>query len=311
MARDDFSKNVIRTVALRAGYHCSHCRAPTSGPHSDAEKALITGEACHIRAASPGGPRYDPAQSPEERKSIQNAIWLCRSCSKIVDADCEQFPVSKLLAMKEEHEASIDGKGITPKLPEIEILTVHGLTLDQVEGAKVSPEDMRRLREHVLRVRNPNGIELTNFDSRLQLPEPVVASTDDRPAGVELQWAPDRPQLTAFGSGSVERTGPLRPWPIYICRASKLLPERTFSIRFRTVEAIDATSFLPSFIHSEEGMREVYHILGSFQFAIGSEYVTREFLVPLDFDSAARTIRSLPCEDVDGSRQIRIVTLAP
>ena len=66
-------------LAQRAGYLCSNpdCRRPTSGPHSDPKKALITGEAAHICAAAVGGPRYDANQTPEQRKAITNAIWLC------------------------------------------------------------------------------------------------------------------------------------------------------------------------------------------------------------------------------------------
>lgn len=311
MARDDFSKEVIKTVALRAGHLCSKCRTPTVGPHSDAGKALITGEACHVCAASSGGPRYDPSQSSEERTSIQNAIWLCRNCSKKLDTDWKRFPASMLLEWKDEHEAWIDAEGMTPRLPEIGITTLPGLTLDQVAGARVSAEDNRRLREQVLRIRNPNRVELTNFRCRLQLPEPVVESFGDRPAGVELQWAPDRPQMMVIGSGTVERKGQLRPWPIYICRASKLLPEGTVSIGFRTVESSDGTSFLPSFMRSPEDLKAVYHILGSFQYVLRDQYVTRDFVVPLEFDPTARTIKSLRCDDVDGSREIRVCTLGP
>ncbi len=311
MARDEFSKQVINTVALRAGHLCSKCRTPTVGPHSDAEKALVTGEACHIHAASPGGPRYDKSQSQEDRKSIHNAIWLCTKCSKIIDRDEKRFPSSTLLELKAEHEAWINDEGMIPRLPEIEVITRQGLTLDQVAGATVSAEDNRRLREHVLRIRNPNRVELTSFQCRIQLPEPVIQSIGDRPAGVELQWLPDRPQMTVVGSGTVERIGSLRPWPIYMCRASKLLAAGTISISFRTVESSDGTSFLPSFMRSPEDLRAVYHILGSFQYLLREQYVTREFVVFLEFDPTARAIKSLPCEDVDGSREIRVCQLGP
>src|SRR5450631_3549113 len=88
-ARDDFPKPVIRTVGLRAGYVCSNpaCRQPTSGPHSDPEKFVLTGEAAHICAAAPNGPRYDANQSKEERRSASNGLWLCGNCNKLVDSD--------------------------------------------------------------------------------------------------------------------------------------------------------------------------------------------------------------------------------
>ena len=45
------------------------------------------GEAAHICAAAPGGPRYDPSMTPEQRKSASNGIWLCRNHAKAVDSD--------------------------------------------------------------------------------------------------------------------------------------------------------------------------------------------------------------------------------
>jgi hypothetical protein len=56
MARDDFTKETIETLAKRVGSRCSNpgCRAWTNGPHSDPSKALNVGVAAHITAAAPG-----------------------------------------------------------------------------------------------------------------------------------------------------------------------------------------------------------------------------------------------------------------
>ncbi|MGW1068986.1 hypothetical protein ACWD4F_31285 [Streptomyces aureus] len=42
--------------------------------------------------------------SPEERKSPENAIWLCLSCSKVIDASPDAFTVDGLLAWKRNAE---------------------------------------------------------------------------------------------------------------------------------------------------------------------------------------------------------------
>jgi len=80
---DDFSEQVKRAVAARAGNLCSNpeCRASTSGPQDDPSKSVNLGVAAHITAASPGGPRYDPGLSPEERSSAQNGMHLPRPMS--------------------------------------------------------------------------------------------------------------------------------------------------------------------------------------------------------------------------------------
>jgi len=63
--RDEFPKDVQRVLAQRVANRCSNpdCGAITSGPQEDESKAVNLGVAAHITAASPGGPRFDPALS--------------------------------------------------------------------------------------------------------------------------------------------------------------------------------------------------------------------------------------------------------
>ncbi len=71
MARDDFSKGVRDKAAARVGLRCSNpnCQKLTSGPAVDPARAINIGEAAHITAASPGGPRYDPSLSVDSKLS--------------------------------------------------------------------------------------------------------------------------------------------------------------------------------------------------------------------------------------------------
>lgn len=86
--RDSFSKKTRTTLAERAGFICSNpeCNKLTVGPcFSNAEKSINVGVAAHIHAASSLGPRYKKTQTPDERKHIDNAIWMCGSCSYLID----------------------------------------------------------------------------------------------------------------------------------------------------------------------------------------------------------------------------------
>src|ERR1035441_3936510 len=91
--RDEFSRETKDVVAKRVGLQCSNpnCRRPTSGPQTDPRKAVNIGVAAHICAAAPGGPRYDPRMSIEERSAIDNALWLCQNCAKLIDNDPAQY----------------------------------------------------------------------------------------------------------------------------------------------------------------------------------------------------------------------------
>ena len=100
--RDDFSEATKRLLANRAGVRCSNpsCRKPTSGANAHPSKTTNIGVAAHICAAAPGGPRYDPTMTEGERKSSHNGIWLCQSCSKLVDSDTTHYSKETLIAWK-------------------------------------------------------------------------------------------------------------------------------------------------------------------------------------------------------------------
>jgi hypothetical protein len=101
-ARDDFALKTKGTLAHRVGMRCSNpnCRQPTSGPRIDPKKSLNVGVAAHITAASKGGPRYDDALSKETRQSLENGIWLCQKCAKLVDNDSQRYPIGLLREWK-------------------------------------------------------------------------------------------------------------------------------------------------------------------------------------------------------------------
>jgi len=106
--RDDFSQLTKDTLAKRVNFHCSNpsCKKPTSGPQVNPNKTINVGVACHIKAASKGGPRFDEKMTKAERKSILNGIWLCQTCAKLIDNDPIKFKVPLLKKWKEESENS-------------------------------------------------------------------------------------------------------------------------------------------------------------------------------------------------------------
>ncbi len=101
--RDDFTQATKELLANRVGWKCSnpHCRRATRGAGTEKTDIVNIGVASHIAAASKGGPRYDESMTVQERKSFENGIWLCQSCSKLIDSDVKRYTVDKLKKWKE------------------------------------------------------------------------------------------------------------------------------------------------------------------------------------------------------------------
>ena len=104
--RDDFNKPTRETLAKRVGYRCSNpqCKKHTVGPHSEPTKSITLGIAAHIAAAAPGGPRYDPDMTKEERQNVENGIWLCSNCSILIDRDSHTYNKQLLFQWKSDSE---------------------------------------------------------------------------------------------------------------------------------------------------------------------------------------------------------------
>jgi hypothetical protein len=105
--RDDFTKRTVTEIAKGVAYRCSNpeCRRPTLGANAAQDGTIIIGVAAHICAASPGGPRHNAAQTPEERRSKENGLWLCQNCGRLVDADANRFTVEQLAEWKHAAQA--------------------------------------------------------------------------------------------------------------------------------------------------------------------------------------------------------------
>ncbi len=100
--RDNFTEKTKLQIAKGAGWLCSdpECRRPTVGATSDGDGLIMLGEASHICAAAPGGPRYDAGMSEAERRSAKNGIWMCKLHGKSVDSYDPKFTVELLRSWK-------------------------------------------------------------------------------------------------------------------------------------------------------------------------------------------------------------------
>lgn len=99
--RDDFREKTKLQIAKRAGWLCSYpsCRRLTVGGD------IMVGTAAHICAAAPDGPRYDPNQTPEQRRAAENGIWMCRDHGTAIDSKDPEFTVARLREWKARAES--------------------------------------------------------------------------------------------------------------------------------------------------------------------------------------------------------------
>lgn len=112
------SEKTVRRLFAMSGNTCAFpdCQFPIFE-----SSGTVTGEICHIRAQSPGGPRYEPRQADDERHSYENLVLLCRRHHKIVDAQPEVYSPSvleemKLLQEKRFGRAETENDGIFAKV---------------------------------------------------------------------------------------------------------------------------------------------------------------------------------------------------
>jgi len=109
MDQEHFTKPTVDTIAKRAANICSNpdCGVLTCGPAEEIDRSVIIGEAAHIFGARPGAARYVETMDSSERGDVTNAIWLCRNCHKLVDADPTKFPSDMLFEWRRQHEGEI------------------------------------------------------------------------------------------------------------------------------------------------------------------------------------------------------------
>ncbi len=193
MARDDFTRQVIEPLKARVANRCSNpnCRVPTSAPSGD-NKVNSIGIAAHICAASPGGARYDENMSSDERKSINNAIWLCSNCSIDIDRDIERHSVAMLKDWKERAE-DIARAELGKRLPS------HNETIDTVAAALTGfPKSY--IANAISNVHQASEKSLVNLDPRFL----VKTSHCDGKSSVEI-YAKENVQFSIKISGESEK----------------------------------------------------------------------------------------------------------
>jgi hypothetical protein len=103
LARGDLTRPTdptIKRLFARSGNRCAFPKCTVEIVQGD----TLVGEICHIKAARPRGPRYDPHQTAAERHGYDNLILLCGTHHTVIDDDEEAYTIERLIKMKTDHE---------------------------------------------------------------------------------------------------------------------------------------------------------------------------------------------------------------
>jgi hypothetical protein len=103
MARKSPKQATLRALFAKSGNVCAF---PGCSQELVTNDNLYVGEVCHIEAAEPKGPRFNPESDDEERRSFENLLLMWHAHHRRVDTDSETYPVDRLRQMKAEHESA-------------------------------------------------------------------------------------------------------------------------------------------------------------------------------------------------------------
>ena len=93
-----------RELLLRSGNQCAF---PTCSKNLVDSNGRLKGEFCHIEAAMPGGERFNPDMTNEERISYENLILLCFDHHEETN-NVLNYSVKQLKEMKKNHESKVE-----------------------------------------------------------------------------------------------------------------------------------------------------------------------------------------------------------
>ena len=78
-------QEILRELYIKSGNECAY-----PGCHNVLvdENGKFVGEVCHIEAAMPGGERFNPNMTNEDRRSFGNLMLMCHHHHVVTDDVC-------------------------------------------------------------------------------------------------------------------------------------------------------------------------------------------------------------------------------
>lgn len=154
------TNETLRELYLKSGNECAF---PECHRRIINEDGVFIGEICHIEAALPGGERFNPNLTNEERRRFENLMLMCHEHHKVTD-DMSVYTVKRLQEMKATHEAKFTN--IVEK--------IRASIVDQTKLSEVAPAaSLGRINEVLAWNNSPEELletakEVADFAARLR-----------------------------------------------------------------------------------------------------------------------------------------------
>ncbi|WP_369160484.1 hypothetical protein [Candidatus Thiodiazotropha sp. LNASS1] len=154
MRRASIRQKTVKRLFASSGGICAFPGCTTA--LVDAISGALLGEMCHIHAASPGGPRFDPSLSEEERNKEENIIILCPTHHSLIDQEPEVYSAEQLKTLKKNHEENVAAilAAASAGISQDEVLTTdlaRQVDVETVDFAVVValPKELDALKKHI------------------------------------------------------------------------------------------------------------------------------------------------------------------
>jgi hypothetical protein len=151
------SAKTLRQLYVLSGNQCANPSCATVLVNAN---GTLVADVCHIKAESPGGPRYDKNLSAEKRRASENLILLCATCHSLVDREPEKYPVKRLTKWKRDREDRFAAVGDTLRQ------RYFGEIVDDAEAGTISiPRTLKRYKRFLEKHRFSHTIDSRTLDA--------------------------------------------------------------------------------------------------------------------------------------------------
>jgi hypothetical protein len=178
------SPATLKALAAVSGNVCAFpsCIAPIY----DTLHGKLVGEACHIKAQRPNGPRYDPNQTDTERNGYDNLVYMCSPHHTVIDdpVKLHEYTVDVLRGYKTDHESKNYNTILTEDV--LTRLVRKVLDLQQETSAAPAPTVAVIVESFLERAGNDVGID--TYDFRIKLRNDGQSTVRNYRIEVEIPW---------------------------------------------------------------------------------------------------------------------------